>query len=123
MLGSRPPPLTHAPPHRVAVLRERDWIQLRALIKIGPDLRRSLEIDDVAQRLLELRALVVERAARHADADRAEELPLVVEHRRGEAAEVALELLALARHAGQAHLPELLRARLGLRDRGRREAL
>src|SRR4051812_18058071 len=101
MLGSRPPPLTHAPPRLVAALRERDWIQLRALIKISPDLRRSLESDDVAQRLFKLRTLVLKSAAGHADPHRAEEMPLVIEHGRGNAAEVAAVLLALDRDTVQ----------------------
>src|SRR5690349_1633872 len=106
----------------MAALRERDWVQLRALIKIGPDIRGSLESDDVAQRLFELRPLVLEGAAGHADPHRAEEVPLVIEHGCGNAAEVAAVLLALDRDTVEADLPQLLQERGLVRDGLRCEA-
>src|SRR3954467_3684477 len=114
MLGSRPPPF---------VASEGRWMRRRTAIKNRPDLRRCLESHDVAQGLLEVLALGVEGPAGHADPDRAEEATLAVEHGRGEAAEVALELLALGRDAAQAHLPQLLLRGLRLGDGRGREAL
>src|SRR5690349_22388721 len=113
MHGSTGPPLVASRPR---------WVRRWAAIKIGPDLRRSLESDDVAQGLLQLRALVVEGLARHADADRAEEPAVLVEHRRGQTAEVLLELLALRRDAGQPDGLELVVQALGVGDGGGGEA-
>ena len=107
----------------MAALRERDWVGLWAAIKIGPDLRRSLESDDVAQGLLEVRALGIEGFARHADPHGAKELALLIEHGRGEAAEVLLELLAFRRHSREADRPQLVDEHLRVGDGGGREAL
>ena len=93
-------------------------MRLRAVIKIGPDLGRSLESDDVAERLFELLALVVEGSFGHRDADRAQEATLVVEHRRGQAAEIALELLALARDTRDPDVAKLLVERVRVGDGG-----
>ena len=104
----------HAPLRSAAL--ERKLVRFRTAIKNGSNFCRWLESDDVAQRLLELRALRVEGAAGHRDADRAEEVAFVVEHGRGQAAEVALELLALGGDAAQPHVPQLFLQRVGLGD-------
>ena len=57
--------------------------------------RRWLESGHVAEGLLERRAVVVERAPRHRDADGADEAMAVVEDRGGQTAEVRVELLAV----------------------------
>ena len=91
-------------------------MRVGAVIKIGPNLCRSLESDDVAQRLGEVLALVVEGSFGHRDADRAQEPAVVVEHRRGEATEVALELLALARDTRDPDAAKLLVERVRVGD-------
>src|SRR3954462_6186823 len=99
MHGSKRPPLG-------ASLRM--WARGVGAIKICPGLRRSLESDDVSERLFKVGALGVERAARHADADRAEEAAVGVEDGRGQTAEVLFELLALGGDTGQAHPAQVL---------------
>ena len=96
--------------------RDKKLVLFRTMLEGG----RAGGGGDVAHRGRQLVVLVVERARRRRQPEHAGEPAVPVERRRGDAAEVEVELLALDRVAVGAHALELLRELHGRRDRARR---